>query len=86
MLPACLPYILAGLRVAFGLALVVTVVAGIIAGEQGVGNYLVLMQFAGWAPERYATVLLLAGLGYPLKRGFVCPDRRAIHWWYAMGR
>lgn len=86
VLPACLPYILAGLRVALGLALVVTVVAEMIAGEQGVGNYLVLMQFAGRAPEMYATVLLLAFLGYALNRGFVLLEQRAIHWWFAMGK
>ncbi|NKC33188.1 ABC transporter permease [Falsiroseomonas selenitidurans] len=86
VLPSCLPYTLAGLRVALGLALVVTVVAEMIAGEQGVGSYLVLMQFAGRAPEMYATVLLLAGLGYALNRGFVALEHRAIHWWFAMGR
>jgi ABC-type nitrate/sulfonate/bicarbonate transport system permease component len=86
VLPASLPYILAGLRVALGLALVVTVVAEMIAGEQGVGNYLVVMQFAGRAPEMYATVLLLAALGYALNRAFVSLERRAIHWWAAMGR
>ncbi|MBU8539376.1 ABC transporter permease [Falsiroseomonas tokyonensis] len=86
VLPACLPYILAGLRVALGLALVVTVVAEMIAGEQGVGNYLVVMQFAGRAPEMYATVLLLAALGYALNRGFVALEHRAIRWWFAMGR
>lgn len=86
VLPACLPYILAGFRVALALALVVTVVAEMIAGEQGVGNYLVLMQFAGRAPEMYATIILLAGLGYVLNRVFVAMERRAIHWWFAMGR
>lgn len=86
ILPASLPYILAGLRVALGLALVVTVVAEMIAGEQGVGSYLVLMQFAGRAPEVYATVILLAILGYALNRGFVAAERRAIHWWFATGR
>ena len=86
VLPACLPYILAGFRVALALALVVTVVAEMIAGEQGVGHYLVLMQFAGRAPEMYATVILLAVLGYALNRGFLAFERRAIHWYFALGR
>jgi len=85
ILPACLPYILAGFRVALALALVVTVVAEMIAGEQGVGHYLVLMQFAGRAPEMYATVIVLAGLGYALNRGFLAFERRAIHWYFALG-
>ncbi|WP_424813105.1 ABC transporter permease [Roseococcus sp. YIM B11640] len=85
ILPASLPYIFAGLRVALALALVVTVVAEMIAGEQGVGHYLVMMQFAGRAPEMYATVILLAVLGYVLNRGFLAFERRALHWYFALG-
>jgi ABC-type nitrate/sulfonate/bicarbonate transport system permease component len=86
VLPASLPYILAGFRVALALALVVTVVAEMIAGEQGVGHYLVMMQFAGRAEEIYATVLLLGVLGYALNRAFLLVERRMIHWWFALGR
>lgn len=85
ILPACLPYIFAGFRVALALALVVTVVAEMIAGEQGVGHYLVLMQFAGRAPEMYATVILLALLGYALNRAFLALERRSLHWYFALG-
>jgi len=85
ILPACLPQIFAGMRVALGLALVVTVVAEMIAGEQGVGHYLVLMQFAGRAPEVYAAVIVLAVLGYSLNRSFLALERRALHWWLAQG-
>ncbi|WP_158537242.1 ABC transporter permease [Humitalea rosea] len=85
-LPAVLPYILAGFRVSLALALVVAVVAEMIAGEQGIGHYLVMMQFAGRAPEIYATVLVLAVLGYGLNRAFLVMEHRTIHWWFAMGR
>jgi ABC-type nitrate/sulfonate/bicarbonate transport system permease component len=85
-LPAILPYVLAGIRVALALALVTTVVAEMIAGEQGVGHYLVLMQFAGRAEEMYAAVLVLAFLGYALNRGFLWLERRLIGWFYAAGR
>ncbi len=86
VLPASLPYILAGFRVALALALVVAVVAEMIAGEQGVGHYLVMMQFAGRAEEIYATVLLLGALGYALNRAFLHAERRMIHWWFALAR
>lgn len=86
VLPATLPYALAGVRVALGLSLVVAVVAEMIAGEAGIGHYLVMMQFAGRAPEMYATIILLSVLGYALNRGFVAVERRAIHWWFALGR
>ena len=83
ILPACLPYIFAGLRVALGLSLVVTVVAEMIAGEQGIGHYLVLMQFAGRAAEVFAAVLVLALLGYALNRAFLALERTSLHWWFA---
>jgi ABC-type nitrate/sulfonate/bicarbonate transport system permease component len=85
-LPAILPYVMAGLRVALALALVTTVVAEMIAGEQGVGHYLVLMQFAGRAEEMYGAVLVLAVLGYALNRGFLWLERRLIGWFFATGR
>ncbi|WP_338662992.1 ABC transporter permease [Pararoseomonas sp. SCSIO 73927] len=85
-LPAILPYVLAGLRVALALTLVTTVVAEMIAGEQGIGHYLVLMQFAGRAEEMYAAVLVLAFLGYALNRGFLALERRLIGWFFATGR
>lgn len=86
ILPAALPSILAGFRVSLALGLVVTVVAEMIAGEQGIGHYLVMMQFAGRAPEIYAAVVTLAVLGYALNRVFLALERRAIHWWFALGR
>jgi ABC-type nitrate/sulfonate/bicarbonate transport system permease component len=86
MLPATLPWILGGVRVALGLALVVTVVAEMIAGEAGLGHYLVMMQFALRAPEMYAAILLLAAVGYALNRAFLLLEGRAIHWYHATGR
>ncbi len=84
-LPAILPYVLAGLRVALALALVTAVVAEMIAGEQGVGHYLVTMQFAGRAEEMYVAILVLAVLGYALNRGFLALERRLIGWFLAAG-
>jgi ABC-type nitrate/sulfonate/bicarbonate transport system permease component len=44
ILPATLPYLLAGMRVSLSLVLIVAVVAEMIAGNQSIGHYLVLMQ------------------------------------------
>ena len=43
------------------------------------------MQFAGRAPEVYATVILLVGLGHALNHGFLWLERRVIHRWFAEG-
>jgi ABC-type nitrate/sulfonate/bicarbonate transport system permease component len=79
--PATAPFIMAGARVGLALALVVAVVGEMIAGDSGLGHYLVLMQFAVRAEEMYAAILLLAVVGYALNRGFVMIERRLLFWY-----
>jgi len=78
--PAALPFILAGLRTSLGIAFVVTVIAEMIVGQEGLGYYLVTMQFAMRAPEMYAGILLLTCVAYLLNRAFVAWEARAIRW------
>jgi ABC-type nitrate/sulfonate/bicarbonate transport system permease component len=81
VLPASLPYILAGLRISLALALIVTVVAEMIAGSAGIGYYIVTMQYAMRAPDMYAAVFVLAAIGYALNRAFLAAERRLLHWY-----
>ncbi|NNM72574.1 ABC transporter permease [Enterovirga aerilata] len=83
VLPATLPAIASGLRVAIGLALVVTVVAEMIAGSAGIGYYIVQMQYALRPDAMYAAVLCLAVTGYVLNRLFLIGEARLMPW---MGR
>jgi ABC-type nitrate/sulfonate/bicarbonate transport system permease component len=78
--PASLPFILAGLRTSLGIAFVVTVIAEMIVGNEGLGNYLVTMQFAMRTPEMYAGIILLTAIAYLLNRLFVAWEARAIRW------
>jgi ABC-type nitrate/sulfonate/bicarbonate transport system permease component len=82
VLPASLPYILAGMRVSLALSLIVTVVAEMIAGSAGIGYYIMTMQYALRAAEMYGAIFLLAALGYVLNRGFVAVERRILHWYH----
>ncbi|HEX4928651.1 MAG TPA: ABC transporter permease [Burkholderiales bacterium] len=82
VLPASLPYILAGMRVSLALALIVTVVAEMIAGSAGVGYYIMTMQYALRASDMYGAIFLLAALGYFLNRGFLAVERRILHWYH----
>lgn len=82
VLPAALPYILAGMRVSLALALIVTVVAEMIAGSGGIGYYIMTMQYALRASDMYAAIFVLAALGYVLNRGFLAVERRALHWYH----
>lgn len=81
VLPAALPYIMAGLRVSLALALIVTVVAEMIAGSAGLGYHLMTMQYAMRAGDMYAAILLLAAVGYALNRGMLAIERRVLHWY-----
>ena len=80
VLPASLPAILAGMRISLAFALIVTVVAELIAGTQGIGYYVVSMQFASRAADMYAAIVLLTAVGYLLNRAFLAIETRIIHW------
>jgi ABC-type nitrate/sulfonate/bicarbonate transport system permease component len=81
VLPASLPYIMAGLRISLALALIVTVVAEMIAGSAGIGYYIMTMQYAMRAADMYAAVFALAALGYALNRAFLLVERGLLHWY-----
>jgi len=81
VLPAALPYLLAGMRTGLALALVVAVVAEMIAGNQGVGHYLLMMQYAVRPQDMYAAIVLLALSGYALNHLFIRLEKRLIHWY-----
>ncbi|MFM9968450.1 MAG: ABC transporter permease [Burkholderiales bacterium] len=80
VLPACLPHILAGMRISLALALIVTVVVELTAGSQGIGHYVMSMQFASRAADMYAAIVMLTVVGYALNRGFVAFESRLLHW------
>lgn len=78
--PSSLPYVLAGMRTSLALALIVTIVAEMIAGSNGIGHHLIMMQFALRPADMYAGILLLAAVGYALNYGFVRWEARVIGW------
>jgi ABC-type nitrate/sulfonate/bicarbonate transport system permease component len=83
ILPASLPYIFSGLRISLALALIVTIVAEMISGSQGLGHYLITMQYAMRAADMYAGVVLIAAAGYLLNLSFLAVEHRVIHWYFA---
>ena len=79
-LPSALPYVFAGCRISLGISLIVTVVAEMIAGPEGIGYYIVSMQYAMRADDMYAAIILLSAIGYLLNRLFLVIEAKAIHW------
>jgi ABC-type nitrate/sulfonate/bicarbonate transport system permease component len=82
VLPAALPYIAAGMRIALALALIVTVVAEMIAGSSGMGYYLVSMQYAMRPEDMYGAVVVLAAVAYLLNWLFLRAERRLLPWYH----
>ena len=80
LLPATLPYVFAGMRTSIGLALIVAVVGEMIAGAQGIGYYIVSMQFAMRPADMFAALLLLGVVGWGLNACFVIVEARLLHW------
>jgi ABC-type nitrate/sulfonate/bicarbonate transport system permease component len=80
VLPASLPHIFAGMRISLSMALIVTVVVELVAGSQGIGYYVISMQFASRAADMYAAIVLLTAVGYALNRSFVAFEARMLHW------
>lgn len=80
VLPAAMPMILSGMRVALGIGLVLVVVAEMMAGTGGIGYLIVDMQRSFRIPDMYAWSLILAVLGFALNEVFVLAERHVIHW------
>lgn len=80
MLPASMPLILAGMRVALGLGLILVVIAEMLAGTGGLGYLIIDMQRSFRVQHMYAWILILALLGYALNAVFLHLEQRVIHW------
>ncbi len=80
IVPAALPFILAGMRTSLAVALVVTVIAEMLAGQQGVGYYLISMEYALRAPDMYGSIVVLTLAAYALNRLFLWWESRVIGW------
>jgi ABC-type nitrate/sulfonate/bicarbonate transport system permease component len=79
-LPAALPSIFAGLRIAVSIGLVMVVVSEFVGGGDGLGHYLRVEQLQFNIPELYAGILFVGLLGFVLNGVFVLVERRALFW------
>ena len=81
-LPAALPSIMAGLRIAVSLGLVLVIVSEFVGEANGLGYYLKVQQSLLDYPALYAGILFLGLLGYVLNRLFLVAERRLLAWHY----
>jgi NitT/TauT family transport system permease protein len=85
-LPAALPGIAVGLRVAFGIAIVVTVTVEIAANPRGLGYAMITAQQSFRAELMYAYLFWIGIVGWVINVAMVRTERRVLRWyWSARG-
>jgi ABC-type nitrate/sulfonate/bicarbonate transport system permease component len=83
VLPAASPYIFAGMRVSLAISLILTIIAEMIAGNSGIGYYILLAQRSFRVGEMYAGIIVLGLVGYALNRLFLVVEGWALKWHFA---
>ena len=81
-LPAALPQIFAGLRIALSAAVILLVISEFVGAGDGVGHYITFQQSQFNTEEVYGGILFLGLLGYVLNRLFLVVERRVLAWHY----
>jgi ABC-type nitrate/sulfonate/bicarbonate transport system permease component len=80
LLPATLPMVFAGLRVALSTSLAVLVVAEMLGAHAGIGFLIQDAQQTFRVPDTYAGVIVLAAVGWLFDTAFLLVERRLLRW------
>lgn len=86
VLPAAAPQIVAGVRVALSIGVVVMVVSEIYGSQQGMGYYVLNASRAFDVPQTWGGTLLIGLIGYALSTSFVAAERWFLHWHFMRAR
>ena len=80
VLPYSLPFVVAGVRIGAGIALIAVYVGEMLGANAGVGYLIVQAGFAYQADKVFVGVIILAGLGVCLSQGIGYLERRVAPW------
>lgn len=80
VVPAAAPQIFVGLRLALASSLVLAIASGMIAGNAGIGFYILNAQQTLDIARMYAGAITVAAVGYGLNAAFLALERRLLHW------
>lgn len=80
LLPASLPTVMAGLRIALSVSLIMMVISEVLGASNGIGFEMNYAQQTFDVPGTYGAVLILAVLGWVLDVLFVTAERRLLRW------
>jgi sulfonate transport system permease protein len=79
-LPSSLPDILGGMRLSLTVSLILAVVGEMLASRPGLGREILIAARMFHAPDLYAGVVLLGGLGYLTAQGLFAVEARLLRW------
>jgi ABC-type nitrate/sulfonate/bicarbonate transport system permease component len=80
VLPSASVYIRTGMRISLAVALIVTVLAEMVTGNDGIGFFILSSQRSFHIAEMYAAVIALAIVGYALNHLFLFIESRLLAW------
>jgi ABC-type nitrate/sulfonate/bicarbonate transport system permease component len=80
VLPSAAPAVATGIRIAVGMATVVTVSVELVASTGGLGGYVVSAEQGGSVPQMYAGIIVGGVIGWLLNLGVGVIARRALAW------
>jgi len=82
LLPACLPAIAAGIRIAAVLSLLLAVGTELLTGSPGLGSRIAAYQENSMYPQMYACVFVAAFMGIAFNTIVRTVERRALRWYH----
>lgn len=80
LLPASLPSIFAGIRIALSIGLVMMVISELLAADNGLGFFILRSQRLFRTADVYAGVILLGAIGFLLTIGLLAIENRLVAW------
>lgn len=80
LLPAALPAVLTGTRIALGFSWVLTISAEMIASTDGIGKLTFMYGENGAYPYMFASIGVVVALAFAADRGYLALMRRALRW------
>lgn len=84
ILPRALPHIVAGMRIALSIAIVLMVISEMFAAMDGLGSAIIYFQRSFEIPEMWSGVLMLGLFGFTLSMLFRLFERRVLRWYHGM--
>jgi NitT/TauT family transport system permease protein len=80
IVPAAMPGILSGLRIALPIAIIVIVLTEMIGDSRGLGYYIAISGTRFEFANVYAAILIIGACGFVLDRGLLRLRRAVLHW------